>query len=225
MELRAAIQERHSIRGFTMKQVERRTVEDVLTLATRAISAVNAQPWHVTVVSGEPLEIIRAENVWHWEHGNLPQMSYENIRGVYHERRVAIAKQLLQSMQISRDDRERRNWWLERGYRFFDAPVALILHMDDSLDETTYRFDMGCLAQNICLAAMEFGLGTCVEYQGISYPDVIREKLHIPENHKIVCGIALGYPDQDFPANNVISERADLKNITTWLGFPSGQER
>ena len=84
---------------------------------------------------------------------------------------------------------------------------------------------MGCLAQNICLAAMEFGLGTCVEYQGISYPDVIREKLHIPENHKIVCGIALGYPDQDFPANNVISERADLKNITTWLGFPSGQER
>ena len=35
----------------------------------------------------------------------------------------------------------------------------------------------------------------------------------------IVCGIAIGYPDWEFPANQVISTRVPVDEITTWCGF------
>ena len=91
--------------------------------------------------------------------------------------------------------------------------------MDQMLDNTTFRLDMGCVIQNICTAAMEFGLGTCVEHQAVMYQETLRRNLHIPENKRIVCGIAIGYPDWEFPANQVISTRVPVDEITTWCGF------
>jgi len=73
--------------------------------------------------------------------------------------------------------------------------------------------------QNICLAALEFGLGTCIEDQGTMFPRVLREVAGIPESKRILIAIAIGYPDGDFPANAVKSERKPTKNLTTWIGF------
>lgn len=219
MELTNAIRERKSIRGFTKKPVSRETLQEVLTLATRAVSAVNAQPWEFYVVTGKVLNAIRADNV-ECLHNKVPiEMAYSNIDGIYHTRRTDIGKRLLTAMGIAREDRERRDWWLERGFRFFGAPVAIILCMDTALDETSYRLDMGCVTQNICLSAMEFGLGTCVEYQAVAYEQGLRKYLNIPKNKRLVCGIAIGYPDPDFPANHVVSPRENIENITTWCGF------
>ncbi len=58
---------------------------------------------------------------------------------------------------------------------------------------------------NICLAAVDFGLGTCIENQGIMYSDVLRDIVRIPDDKRLVVAIAIGYPDDDFPANKVIS--------------------
>ncbi len=124
-------------------------------------------------------------------------------------------------MDIKREDREMRIWWGERGYRFFDAPVVIYLLMDRSLDETAYRFDMGCVAQNICLAAVERGLGSCVEDQAITYTKGARGILGIPEEKRFVVGIAIGYPDNDFAANHVVSPREEIDSITKWCGFES----
>jgi nitroreductase len=51
------------------------------------------------------------------------------------------------------------------------------------------------------------------------YPEVLRKYVHIPESKRIIIAIAIGYPDWDFPANKVESEREPIKNVTTWLGF------
>lgn len=51
------------------------------------------------------------------------------------------------------------------------------------------------------------------------YQETLRRNLHIPENKRIVCGIAIGYPDWEFPANQVISTRVPVDEITTWCGF------
>ncbi|MBM4433479.1 MAG: nitroreductase, partial [Chloroflexi bacterium] len=40
-----------------------------------------------------------------------------------------------------------------------------------------------------------------------------------PESKRIVIAIAIGYPDWDFPANKVESNREPLQNVTTWYGF------
>lgn len=222
MELRKAINERRSIRGFKPDPVSQTTLREVLRLATRAVSAVNAQPWEFAVITGDVLDAIAKDNIDCLHSGLLEDMPDEPIEGIYRNRRVTLAKQLFAAMEIARDDRERRSWWEQRGFRFFDAPAAIILYMDSSLNETAFRFDMGCVTQNICLAAMEFGLGTCVEDQAVMYHRGLRKYLNIPQSKRFVCGIAIGYPDWNFPANHVVSAREDVDDVTAWYGFDSG---
>jgi pyrroline-5-carboxylate reductase len=51
------------------------------------------------------------------------------------------------------------------------------------------------------------------------YPDVLREIAGIPNNKRIIISIAAGYPDWDFSANQVSTDREPLENITSWIGF------
>ena len=53
MDILRAIEERNSTRGYLDQPVERETLEKLISLATRAPSAVNLQPWEIIVVSGE----------------------------------------------------------------------------------------------------------------------------------------------------------------------------
>lgn len=219
MQLKQAIMERRSIRGFRKDPVSQEVLRDMLQLATRAISANNSQPWEFLVVTGAPLDALRQANLKDLQQRCQPDYLSAPLDGIYLERSKALGKRILVSMDIAREDRERRGWWMCRGFKFFDAPAAIILCMDESLDETAQRLDMGCVTQNICLAALEYGLGTCVEDQAIVYQRGIREILNPPASKKIVCAIAIGYPDWDFPANQVITEREAVDDLTTWYGF------
>lgn len=219
MELKQAILTRRSVRGFLDRPVSKEIIEDILRTATRAVSANNTQPWEFAVMTGDVMKKVAADNMAHFERGEAEDFPDIPFEGVYRKRQVDVAKQLFGAMDIERGDKEKRHWWMGRGFRFFDAPAAIILMMDASLDESTCRFDVGCVAQNICLAAMEHGLGTCVEDQAIMYQTGLREILRIPEDKRFVSGIAIGYADPEFPANGVISERADIDEITSWYGF------
>ncbi len=219
MELTQAIMERKSIRGYLDKPVEKETLEKVLKLSQRAVSALNTQPWKFAVVTGDVLKKIAAENIACVEQEAEPDYLDPETKGVYRERRVGVAIQLFKAMDIAREDRPKRNWWGQRGFRFFDAPAAILIYMDGELDETKNRFEMGTVTQLITLAAMEYGLGTCVENQAIMYQKGLREYLDLPETARFAAGVAIGYPDPDFPANSVVSERADLADVTTWYGF------
>ena len=219
MELLAGIQSRRSIRGFLPTHVPQPTLEQVLQLATRAVSSENTQPWKITVVTGELLDQISRSNVECLLNNKPSDYIYHSPLGVYRRRSIDVAKQLFSAMDIAREDREKRAWWSQRGYRFFDAPVGIILSADDSLPANIMHFDLGCLAQNICLAAMEYGLGTCVAVQPVTYQKGVREHLNLPPSQRIVCAIAIGYPDWEFPANQVVSTREKLSNIVSWYGF------
>jgi nitroreductase len=138
---------------------------------------------------------------------------------VYRNRQVELAKQLFKLMDIKREDKEKRAWWLERGFRFFDAPAAIVILTDRALSEHGPLLDVGAVMQNICLAALNFGLGTCIEDQGVLYPEVVRTMANIPDTKRIIISIAIGYPDLDFPANQVQTNREDAETLTTWIGF------
>lgn len=219
MELKQAILERRSIRGFKEDPVAKETIEDILRVATRAVSANNTQPWEFAVITGDVMKKIGADNVARLNAGEEMDNGEEPFSGVYRTRQVGIGKALLGAMEIAREDRERRNWWGERGFRFFDAPCAIIIYVDDSLNYSDARLDVGCVIQNICMYAMEHGLGTCVENQAVMYEKGLRQYLDVPENKKYVTGIAIGYPDPDFPANSVISTRDPIEENTRWYGF------
>ncbi len=220
MDVQKAILERKSIRGYKNDAVSKEIIEDILKTAIRAPSTVNTQPWEFTVVAGKVLDDIRKENVENLlSTAKSAEARHSEYQGIYRERQVGIAKQLFKLMEIPREDKKKRQEWAMRGFRFFDAPAAIILSMESSLDCTWAIFDLGCVAQTICLAAFKHGLGTCIETQGVLYPEIIRKHTNMPQEKQIVIGIALGYPNWDFPANKVKSEREDIEAITSWYGF------
>ena len=219
MELKDAIRERRSIRGFKDEPVSKETLEEVLKLATRAVSALNSQPWEFIVLTGDVMKKIAAENIDCFLSGAEEDIEDPVMADEKRQRMIGVAKQLFAAMEIAREDKEKRLWWTQRGFRFFDAPAAILICVDENCDEVFHRFDVGAVTQNITLAAMEYGLGTCVELQAVNYQRGIKKYLDIPEGKKFIIGVAIGYPDWDFPANNVISEREDIANNTRWFGF------
>jgi nitroreductase len=223
MDIIEAVKTRKSIRGYKPDPVPRQVLEQILELASRAPSAMNTQPWEFTVLTGGVLENVRRSNIDLLNSGVPP--SPEHVvtswpkESIYRQRQVDLAKQLFQLMDIPREDKEKRAKWLERGFRYFDAPAAIIICTDRCLSESGPLLDIGAVIQTICVTALHFGLGTCIEDQGTMYPSVLRKYAHIPESKRIIAAIAIGYPDWDFPANKVESGREPIKNVTTWLGF------
>ena len=219
MELKEAIMTRRSVRGYTDRQVNRETIREILETASRAVSAENYQPWEFAVVSGEAIEKLREYNMEALRSGREPDTVFTPSSDLkFLNRSRTIGKTLLGAMGIAREDKERRAWWMQRGFRFFDAPAVIFVMMDASLGDN-YLLDIGCVTQNILLAAHDKGLGTCVEAQAIMFQQGIREILGIPEEKRIITGISIGYEDPEFAANAVRSEREKIEDITSWFGM------
>lgn len=223
MNIIEALYARKSIRGFLPDPVDRKIIEKILSAAVRAPSAMNTQPWEFVVLSGKLLDEARKKIVEKLNTG-APMKPDHLVAGwpresIYRTRQVNLAKQLFKLMDIAREDKEKRAWWLERGFRFFDAPVAVIVLSDRSLSESGPLLDIGAVTSYICLAALHYGLGTCIEDQGVLYPEVVREIAGIPDEKRIMIAVAMGYPDPDFPANRLETPREPVDSITTWVGF------
>ena len=140
--------------------------------------------------------------------------------GKHRERQVGVAKQLFSAMGIAREDKEKRQDWVLRGFRQFDAPVSIIVTYDRELaDSDDTAFDCGAVATALVNAAWSRGLGTVINSQGIMQSPVVREHANIAEDQIIMKSIALGWPDDSFPANAVVSERKSIEEATVFVGF------
>jgi nitroreductase len=69
------------------------------------------------------------------------------------------------------------------------------------------------------LLAPSYGLGTIALAQAMTYPEVIRKALGIPDSLVVVLGIAIGYPDLDKPVNKWQSPREPMNKVVKWYGF------
>jgi nitroreductase len=214
MHVLDAITERRSARAFLDQPVERETLEKLISLATRAPSAINIQPWEIVVVSGEErkrlsrvlVKRMRERNISCGPGGSkpLPEKFVERQRG------------LLQCM--------RPNLPPERGFQdfinegscdFYGAPTAVILTID-RIHSKARLTDMGIVLGYLVLAAHGLGLDTCPIGLITAFEEDIREELSLSEEKDVVVGIAVGYKDPDAPVNRAISERAPLKEAVKW---------
>ncbi len=223
MNITEAIRKRKSIRNFKKDPVPQDIIREILETACRAPSAMNTQPWEFTVMTKAVLDSVRKGNLEKFRAGEKPH-SEHSVTGwppdsVYRRRQVELAKQLFHLLDIKREDTDKRTKWLERGFRFFNAPAAIIISADRVLAEGTPVFDIGAVTQTVCLAALHYNLGTCIQDQGVMYPEVLRKYCNIPDSRQIIIAIAIGYPDWDFPANQLETPREPLDKITTWCGF------
>ena len=214
---------RRSCRGYKQEPVPRPLIEEILGLAMRAPSSMNTQPWSFYVITGEPLERIRLGNTERILAGEPDSREFRKgqpFAGPHRDRQVGVAKQLFSAMGIARDDKDGRQDWVLRGFRQFDAPVCVIITYDrvlDGSDDTP--FDCGAVATALVNAAWSRGLGTVINSQGIMQSPVVREHAGIPDDQVIMKSIALGWPDESFPANAVVSERKTLDEAAVFVGF------
>jgi len=223
MDYNDIVHERRSIRGYLQKPVPRELIEEIIDLAKRAPSSMNTQPWHFHVITGEPLERIRKGNTEKMMSGSAVDREIKmnhGYEGPHRERQIEIAVQLFEAMGIARDDKPKRQDWVMRGFRQFDAPVSIVITVDKALaDDTIAHFDCGAATYGLVLAAWSKGLGSVINGQGIMQSSVVRENANIPEDEVIMTCVAMGYPSEEFVANDVKSRRVANDQVASFVGF------
>lgn len=224
MEYDQVVLGRRSIRGFKRQPVPRTLIREVIQMAMRAPSSLNTQPWNFYVVTGAPLDRIRAGNTERNLAGVPDSREFRKrsvgYEGMHRERQVEIAKQLFAVMQIERHDAEKRKDWVLRGFRQFDAPVSIVVTYDrDLVGDDIAPFDCGAVTNALVNAAWSRGLGCVINSQGIMQSPVVREHANIPDHQLIMICVAMGYPDDAFAANAVVSRRKSVDDAVTFVGF------
>jgi nitroreductase len=220
MELLAALKERRSIRAFKIDPVPKEVITQILEAARWSPSWGNTQPWELVVVQGNKARELTGDLVAAFQQktpANPDVAMPGTFPHVYKERYVACAAGLFGSMGVARDDKARRMAHMVSMTGGFGAPAIIYVIFNVDLTEPYSMFDLGLITHAICLAAHDLGLGTCIEAQLALYPDIIRQHLGLGKSHKIVVGLALGYPDPDHPANAFRTEREPLETFVQWL--------
>ena len=214
---------RRSIRGFQDRPVPRGLIEEVLALAMRAPSSLNTQPWNFHVITGAPLDAIRQGNTERNLAGVPDSREFRShgaYEGVHRERQIQIAKQLFAAMGIERHDAAARHDWVMRGFRQFDAPVSIVVTYDRAIAGGDIGpFDCGAVTNALVNAAWSRGLGCVINSQGIMQSPVVREHAGIPDDQVIMICVAMGWPDESFPANAVVSQRKGVAEAARFIGF------
>ena len=192
-------------------------------MTIRAPSSLNTQPWNFYVVSGEPLDRIREGNTERNLAGVPDSREFRGhgaYEGVHRERQIGIAVQLFEAMGIERYDKEACQEWVLRGFRQFDAPVSIVVTYDRSIHGGDIGpFDCGAVSNALVNAAWSRGLGCVVNSQGIMQSPVVREQAGIPDDQVIMICVSMGFPDDSFPANTVVSERKSVEDSAVFVGF------
>lgn len=220
MDIIEAIQKRHSIRAFKKDAVPDAILKNILNVSLRAPSWTNIQPWEFTVIGGTVMKEVQ-KTLDRAERSGLnasPDIPWPNLPDAYNNRRRELGLSIYKIKNISREDSAKRQEWAIAGIRFFDAPNGIIFYYDRGLNQWSL-LDIGLLMQNIMLAALDYGLGTCPEATVTRFPQVLRGLLNIPQSKIIVCGIGIGYPLESDPLNQYISPREPLEKVSNWLGF------
>jgi nitroreductase len=220
MTVEEAITGRHCYRAFLPRPVPRELISRILSIAGRAPSGSNIQPWKVWVLDGAVKESVSRELTDLYDAGRRDKREYnyypEKWREPYLARRRACGWGLYGLLGIGRADKDRMHAQHRRNFLFFDAPVGLIFSIDRDMEQGSW-LDYGMFLQNVMVAARPFGLETCPQAAFLDYHAVLQKRLDIPEEQQVVCGMALGYPDPDDPVNTFSPERIGVEDFVTFV--------
>jgi nitroreductase len=213
MGLPEAIRERRSIRAFLGADVSDETITGILDEARWAPSWANAQAWDVFVLRGaaltryksmmaqklaaeaEPVPDIRMPQRGEWPEHVLNRMMYRRVT-------PGATPQLPARPGLA---------------DIYGAPCMLLFAVDERLAAEYACFDLGLLVENVCLAAHERGLGTCIMAMAVRYADALHEIVPQAAGRRFVVGVALGHPDPDSELNRVPRQRCPLEDVATFV--------
>jgi nitroreductase len=218
-----AVQARRSTRAFLARPVPRPIVEEMLTLAARAPSGGNLQPWRVDVLTGEPLEALKTavrESLAAQPAGEGLELTIypSPLPEPWRSRRHLSGEALYGTMAIPREDKAARLAQFARNYEFFGAPVGLFFSLDRLFDRPQWAH-LGMFMEALMLLAEERGLATCPQEAWAAVHRTVAGQLDLPAERILYCGMALGYADEAAPINALATERVPLPDFATFRGF------
>ncbi len=207
------VTQRQSVRAYLPTPVPDTLLHQVLLAARRAPSGANLQPGAFLSIQGEARQRLSTALTDAWRNGQQEGEDYryfpEPLPMTLRRRQVAAAQALYTALGVGRADRAGRDAQFERNFRFFDAPVALIVTIHRDFGSGGYM-DLGMAVYGLMLAAQSHGLATCAIGAIASYPKLVRQCLDLDATNAIVCGLALGYADVSAPVNRTLTTRCEL---------------
>ncbi len=218
-----ALATRLSVRDFLPDPVPLALLQSILQKAARAPSGGNLQPWHVSVLTGQPLEtLLQAVSARQAEMPKGEAAEYPvyppDLSAPYAERRFKIGEDMYALLGIAREDRASRRAWFARNFRLFGAPVGMFCFVDRQMGAAQFS-DLGMFLQSVMLLLREEGLDSCAQEAWSMFAPTIYRILGTPANHMLFCGVAIGRRHPDAPVNQLVSDRADLADFAGFQGF------
>lgn len=224
-----AIAGRRSVRGFLPTPLEKRIVEAILALASRAPSGTNIQPWHVHACTGTVRDALSVELMAAYDAraaGDPAGQEYveeyayypRQWREPYLARRRKLGWDYYATVGLTREDKAGMHRQHGRNFAFFGAPVGLFFTLDRDMERGSW-LDAGMFIQNVMIAARAFGLETCPQAAFGQYHRIVRRHLGIPDDQILLCGMSLGFEDKDAPENRLVSEREPVDAFARWSGW------
>lgn len=207
-----AIRRRRSVRGFLPDEVPEATLKEVFALAQLSPSNCNVQPWTPHVVSGPSLRGLSDALVEAGMRDQPIAPDFEADRkflGVHRERQVDAAQQLYGAMGVERRDMAGRKMAYIRNHACFDAPHAVFVFMPGYFG-VREAADVGMYAQTLMLALTARGIASCAQGALSLFPAIVRDRLGVPEDQKLLFGVSFGYEDPSVKANAARIGRALL---------------
>ena len=218
--LEEAARTRRSIRAYLDTPVSREVIERILCTAATAPSGSNTQPWRVWALRGSALARLADALSRAYLEGQPLRPEYQHyaqpLPGLHLQRRRACGLGLYSLLEIGREDKERRQAYRVRNYRFFGAPAALVFTMNRALSAGSW-LDYGMFLQTAMLAARGLGLHTCAEGSIAAYPNIVRRELFIEDSELVLCGMALGYADPAAAINRYQPARCPLDEFANFV--------
>lgn len=223
MEFSTALHSRRSIRAFSNEPVSQDIIKDILTDAIESPSSSNTQPYKVAVATGDTCKQLGQELLARYYKINkiqrqplplklfnaatskaMPDGDFKPILGkypgIFQQRRMQTGKGLYETLGIKRGDKQARDDAMARNFTFFDAPVAIFIFIHPGM-KFTALVDAGIMMQSLMLSATDKGLGTCPQGALGMWRSPLEKHFNIPDDYKLVCGLALGYPKDDEKVN------------------------
>jgi nitroreductase len=216
------------MRAFLPTPVPRETIEQILAVASRAPSGTNTQPWKVYVLQGATRDSLVAkvcaahdEIRAHPEKAADYREAYdyypEKWVSPYIDRRRENGWSLYGLLGIGKADKDKMHAQHQRNYKFFDAPVGLMFTLDKVMGRGSL-VDYGMFLQSVMLAARAHGLHTCPQAAWNGFANIILPHIGAGADEMLVCGMALGYADDQDIVNTFRTPRETVESFTHWLG-------
>lgn len=217
-----AVMSRRAVRKFSSQPVAESLLREVLTTARHAPSGSNIQPWKIHVLAGDALAHALAVVERHFKAGTLETPEFptypEPLGEPFRARRSDCGERMYTALGIPRDDKAGRIQQVMQNYRFFGAPVGMIITMAPEMGEAQ-TIDIGIFVQTIALVANARGLDTCLQASWTLIPNAVREAIGISSKDRVMLGIALGYGEPGHPVNQIMQPRVAVDEFAVFKGF------